>query len=49
MVMFQKNMKHKMDVINMKKTMTKEFIMCTRKDKLYKKQTKNKLKPKHET
>lgn len=43
-------MKHKMDVISMKKTMTKEFLMCTRKDKLYKKQ-KNKLKPKpkHET
>lgn len=43
-------MKHKMDVISMKKTMTKEFLMCTRKDKLYQKQ-KNKLKPKpkHET
>jgi hypothetical protein len=36
MVMFKKNMKHKMDVINMKKIMTKEFLMCTRKYKLYK-------------
>jgi len=40
-VMFQKNMKHKMDVISMKKTMTKEFLMCTRKDKLYQKQKKS--------
>jgi hypothetical protein len=50
MVVFQKNMKHKMDVISMKTTMTKKNLICTRKDKLYQKQ-KNKLKPKskHET
>lgn len=40
MVIFQKNMKHKMDVISMKKIMIKEFLMCTRKDKLYQKQKK---------
>jgi hypothetical protein len=38
--MFQKNMKHKMDVISMKKIMIKEFLMCTGKDKLYQKQKK---------